>query len=172
MSKQLDRIRRNARANLYFVSTSTGYWAAYNAETCTQVILSRNEKEARVLFERILNPPREKLPYRPSLSDQIEAEAKKQASPPKRACRNYTSVASRLREPEIAAIFAGVTAHDNHYFKEGEAYHLSKILSKVTTSASKWIDAAWKLGMLEGEQPTRVPRKRHQSEIHKKEPLP
>jgi hypothetical protein len=98
MSKQLDRIRKNARANLYLVSTSTGYWAAYNAESCSQIILSEDETEAKILFQEMVNPLKENLPYRKSLADELidRAEGKVKPEPKQREMMRQGRILSLL----------------------------------------------------------------------------
>jgi hypothetical protein len=176
MSKPKKSYGKNARSSLYLVTTSSGWFACWNAETSTQTILSKDEKEAEILFQRMVNPPREKLPYRPSLSDQIDKEEKeKERKVPsvhselnntervlhleqerKSRTRVYQSVAFRLADPAVAAVMQGVTAHGGKYWRGGQLYPVSLALTEITGSAkvtSRIMALAWKTGLIKGERP-------------------
>jgi hypothetical protein len=63
-----------ARGNLYFVTTSTGYPAIWDAIACVLIIVSESETETRKALARMVKPEKEKLPWKKGL-DQIVDEA-------------------------------------------------------------------------------------------------
>jgi hypothetical protein len=167
---------RTPRYYLIFVSSMQarlhseepdGWWGIRCEDTGNQWLVSRSKREAQAELDE-LRKPELRLPYKKTLSDLIDdAEPKERkarsASVEPKAPRAYHSVVSRLEDPAILALFANLECRGGRYYKNNEQFFILKKLCALTgkqdeKASSRFIRAAWKRGLIRGEQPIRKRR--------------
>jgi hypothetical protein len=161
-------LRKNARASLYLVTTSSGYPAIWDATTCDLIIVSADEAETRKALARMVKPEKEKLPSKKGLADQLDEQLEKREgkasaptkleAKPKKTDKPRAYGHDWLGEPAVLVVFAGVTCIRRLYYKDGARFYLAERLAKATgmrsnsTTISRLLLQAWSRGLIAGEQ--------------------